>query len=256
MGNLRKGKNLLVAASCMLALITIPHSGYAQMSPRLKQFLESRNFHELIETYKQEKITLFTEGERVARETARPYTAGKGFRCQVFAGAREQNALQAAERLKTLNLDSVYVIETPSHLYKVQIGNFQTRQEAEVFLDKLRNAGEKDAWIVPAEIHIPKKEAAPSPTPQSEPAAGQELSQQLYFTIQVFATNDLLRAFQVKKKLQSEFNQPVEVAARGSIWKVLIGKFPDRPAAEKFLEDLRKNKYEDAWITQVAGTSD
>ena len=237
-------------------MLGYPRTGQAQIPPRLKQFLESRNFMELIEAYKQEKIAIVSKGNRIKREEARPFVIGNGFRCQVFAGALKNNAEQIAEQLRKLNMDSVYVIETPSHLYKVQIGNFTTRRDAEIFLDRLRNAGVTDAWIVEADIHIPKDEPRPPAAEEPTPASEQELSQSLYFTIQVFATNDSVKASRLKEKLQSQFDQPAVVAGQGSVWKVLVGKFTDRASAETFLQELRKRKFEDAWITQVAGTSE
>lgn len=227
-------------------------TGYSQMSPDLKQFLESRSFPELINTYKRDQISLFTEGQRAKAIASRPYTVGKGYRCQVFASTQLESAEQVAAKVRALELDSVYVIYSNDNLYKVQIGNFDNRKDAEILLDKLRYAKVQGAWIVETDIHVPKSPEEMQEY-QEEQVKQQELEAQpgFYYAIQVFATGDSIKAFQMKTELENSFTQPVQVINHQSTWKVLVGNFSERSSAEEFLRVLKKGKFKDAWITQV-----
>jgi hypothetical protein len=237
----------------LLILLVGSNSGFSQMSPDLKQFLESRSFPELINTYKRDHISLFTEGKRAKIIAARPYTVEKGYRCQVFAGTQKENAENAADKIRALQLDSVYVTYSDADgLYKVQVGNFDNRRDAEILLDKLRYAKVQGAWVVETDVHLPK-----SPEERQEYEAEQikqqEIEQQpgFYYAIQVFATSDSLKAYQLKDVLDKDLNQPVDVINHESTWKVLVGKFPDRSSAEEYLRVLKRERFGDAWITQV-----
>ena len=242
--------NIFVA---LLILLAVNNGGYSQMSPDLKQFLEGRSFPELINTYKREHISLFTEGKRAKIVAARPYTVEKGYRCQVFAGVQEENAEKAAEKVRVLQLDSVYVIYSDiDKLYKVQIGNFDNRRDAEILLDKLRYAKVQGVWVVETDIHLPKSPRERQEY-ETEQVKQQEIEQQpgFYYAIQVFATGDSLKAYQLKNVLEKDINQPVDVVNHESTWKVLVGKFLDRSSAEEYLRVLKRDRFADAWITQV-----
>lgn len=228
-------------------------TGYSQMSPDLKQFLESRSFPELINTYKKDQLSLFTEGQRAKAIASRPYTVGKGYRCQVFASTQLESAEQVAAKVRALEMDSVYVIHSfDDNLYKVQVGNFDNRKDAEILLDKLRYAKVQGAWIVETDIHVPRSPEEVQEY-QEEQIKQQELEAQpgFYYAIQLFATGDSIKAFQMKTELENSFTQPVQVINHQSTWKVLMGKFTERSSAEEFLKALKKGKFKDAWITQV-----
>ena len=250
-----KTKFTLNIAVLFLFLFTWNQAGYSQMSSELKQFLESRNFSELINTYKRDKISLFTEGKRAKVLAARSYTVEKGYRCQIFAGAQKESADRVAGKMRALQMDSVYVIYSNDNLYKVQMGNFDNRRDAEVLLDKLKYAKVEGAWIVEAEVHRPK-----SPADRQQYQQAQQKQQELeerpgfYYAIQVFASSDSIKAFQLKDVLQRDMKQPVEVVSQESNWKVLVGQFVDRSSAEEFLKVLKRDKFSDAWITQVVST--
>ena len=64
-------------------------------------------------------------------------------------------AKEILSNIQALNLDSVYMVQE-QNLFKVQMGNYGERREAEIMLDRLRYAGIENAWIVNATIHVPK----------------------------------------------------------------------------------------------------
>ena len=62
------------------------------------------------------------------------------FRIQVFASIFPEEAYRKADFLRNISPESVYVqFEYP--YYKMRIGNFENRVEAEYFLEKLRQEG-------------------------------------------------------------------------------------------------------------------
>ncbi len=224
------------------------------MPNELKNFLESRSFTHLIETYKQEQISLKSVGEKAEQIAALPYKIGMGYRVQVFAGSNKGNATKIAEQLQELQLDSVYVMHSPDGLYKVQLGNFTDRKEAEILLDRLRHADVSGSWIVETDIHVPKSTGGEEMA--TEQRSGVSVTgDAFYYAIQVFATNDRSKALELGQSLEKEFQQPIKIYQQQSIWKVVVGRFSQRSAAEDFLQLVKQRKFEDAWITQIAASS-
>ena len=237
--------------SCSYLVLMLAFSGHAQVSSELKSFLDSRGFPELLTSYSQEQISLNSIGRQAKSVAAQPFTVQTGFRCQAFAGTGLGNAERVAEELRALQLDSVYVITTAENLYKVQIGNFIRREDAEALKEKLKTLGLVGVWVVDDNIHVNKPSAA-SIEPQGSIANPPEPS--LYFAIQIFATNDALKANELKTLIEQETGYPVDVVQQSSIWKVLVGKFNDREQAEAFLKTIKRDRYKDAWITQVVSS--
>lgn len=70
-----------------------------------------------------------------------------GFRVQVFAAGTSVYAEEVRQRVAREFSLPAYI--TPvDEMYKVRIGDFATREEAETFLARCRSAGYEDAWIV------------------------------------------------------------------------------------------------------------
>jgi cell division septation protein DedD len=223
----------------------------SQIPGELKEFLESRSFPELIASHGQDQISVYIEGREVKAIAARPYTIEKGYRCQTFASADYANAYQAAEKARALKLDSVYVIES-ENLFKVQMGNFKDRRSAEILLDRLKYAGVKGAWIVETEVHIPKTAREMQAIEQQQMIRQQAAqTKNIYYAIQVLATNDLAKAEQLKATIENDYKQSAEIIRQESIWKVLVGRFSNRNEAESLLQILKRQNFSDAWITQV-----
>jgi hypothetical protein len=235
---------ILSSVFCQIILVSLQ----AQISGDLKQFLWQKNFSELIENYAEEKITLQDEGLWQKQFSQRSYREEPGLRVQLFAGAVEENAQTAAADIRSLSLDSVYVSEE-NGLFKVQLGNYQERLEAEKMLDQLRFRGITNAWIVQTTIHIPKDSVN-----QALPAESGEDSSEyspLIYTIQIFVTRDAANAEQVLQSLQNRLEQEGWVIRSGDFWKVVVGNFQEEAAAREFLNLLRSSGFPDAWLTQV-----
>lgn len=235
--------------SIILAGVILIFPGWltAQISGNLKEFLWQKNFSEIIENYAEEKIILQDPGLWQKQISQRSYTEEEGYRIQVFAGVREENARSAAASLEALALDSVYVIEQ-NDLFKVQLGNFQERLEAEKMLDQLRYKGIGNAWIVQTTIHVPKKLP---PAFVSEDGSDSFIPSPIIYTIQLFVTSDLTKAQNILESVKNKLDQDGWVIRAGGFWKVVVGSFDDETTAREALSVIRSSGYPDAWITQV-----
>ena len=74
--------------------------------------------------------------------------ATQGFRVQIFASSSidEANAAKTVAEEKVLR-DSIYIVYDPP-VYKVRVGDYATRFEANQHLTRLVNIGYPDAWVV------------------------------------------------------------------------------------------------------------
>jgi SPOR domain len=85
-----------------------------------------------------------------ARQAAPEDTLIDGFRAQVFATADREIAENAA-RVATERLKLPSYVELDGGVYKVRVGDFATRPEADDALVAIRRQY-TDAWVVPAKI--------------------------------------------------------------------------------------------------------
>ena len=78
------------------------------------------------------------------------------FRIQIFESSVASIARAEAKRFQNIFGDTVYTdFETP--LYKLRIGNFQNRKDAEEAVESISRMGAKDAWIIRTKAKSLKK---------------------------------------------------------------------------------------------------
>ena len=78
------------------------------------------------------------------------------FRIQIFESSVASIARAEAKRFQNILGDTVYTdFETP--LYKLRIGNFQNRKNAEEAVESISRLGAKDAWIIRTKVKSRKK---------------------------------------------------------------------------------------------------
>ena len=74
-------------------------------------------------------------------------TTKEVFRIQIFESSVASIARAEARRFQNIFGDTVYIdFETP--LYKLRIGNFLNRKDAEEAVESISRLGAKDAWII------------------------------------------------------------------------------------------------------------
>lgn len=230
-----------------LAVLTWGSLATAQPPQKLKSFLWEKDFETLRKNFAEEQIILKEIGDIKQRLELRSFTEAPGMRVQIFAGTNRQNAEQTAEQARAWQLDSVYV-EKSGDLFKVQLGNFRERIEAEKLLDRLRFKGIENAWIVHTTIHVVK------PVVEQQPAKPEttDIASSLVYAIQLFVTKDAAKARQFQQEVSREIPAQVWVRQEGNVWKVLAGKFSNENNARQFLVTIRDAHFPDAWLTQVA----
>tara|TARA_Y100001970_G_scaffold294174_1_gene447951 strand:+ start:248 stop:682 length:435 start_codon:yes stop_codon:yes gene_type:complete len=92
----------------------------------------------IIDSIKQTKLKIF-----------------EGYRIQIFESTVSSIARTEAKRFQNILGDSVYIdFEAP--LYKLRIGNFIERKNAERAIESIERLGAKDSWIVRTKIDLGK----------------------------------------------------------------------------------------------------
>jgi hypothetical protein len=218
------------------------------MTNELKKFLWEKDINEMLSTYGEEIVTLSDSGDYQRRLTHRSFREEQGLRIQAFAGADLTNAQNMYNTLIELGLDSVYLVQE-GELYKIQLGNFLYRLDAEKMLDRLRFEGLTNAWIVESTIHLPREHTAE--TNQFSNAQTNTIDKQFVFSIQVFVTRDHQKAVEFANRLNQQISEESWILQNGDFWKVLIGKFQEENTARERLSEIRDSGYADAWLTQV-----
>ncbi|MBN2379826.1 SPOR domain-containing protein [candidate division WOR-3 bacterium] len=74
-----------------------------------------------------------------------------GYRVQIFASSTNEGANKVASEARFKFTESVYV-EYDAPYYKVRVGDYKNRSDAEILREKARNVGYSDAWIVQTEV--------------------------------------------------------------------------------------------------------
>ena len=83
-------------------------------------------------------------------------TAKEVFRIQIFESSVASIARSEAKRFQNILGDTVYTdFETP--LYKLRIGNFKNRKNAEKAVELISRLGAKDAWIIRTKANLREK---------------------------------------------------------------------------------------------------
>jgi len=242
----RKGLYILFFAT--LQYLLPPQPTNAQLSDQLKKFLWEKDFQTLIRQYAEEHINISDPGDRIKKLRARSFVERPGLRVQVFAGTNQENAQQIAKQIRLLNLDSVYVVRE-NRLFKVQVGNFLERRQAETMLDRLRFAGIFNAWIVETTIHVPKSRISTPASIQTRTAPSP--SRKVIYSIQLFVSGNFDRAQHFQQKVSEVLLDTVWIKQQGNLWKVMAGKYEQEDKARAKLQEIRKAGFTDAWLTQA-----
>ncbi len=75
-----------------------------------------------------------------------------GYRVQIFASSTQEGADKVASEARFKFTEQVYVEYEPPY-YKVRLGNYKNRSDAEILREKAKNLGYLDAWIVQTEVN-------------------------------------------------------------------------------------------------------
>lgn len=87
-----------------------------------------------------------------ANPTTPTGTTVPGYRVQLFASATNDGANKIASEARFKFTEQVYV-EYEAPYYKVRVGDYKNRSDAEILREKAKNLGYPDAWIVQTEVN-------------------------------------------------------------------------------------------------------
>ncbi len=162
-----------------------------------------------------------------------------GYRVQTFAGIDSLNALVIVNNLKVVLNDSIYFFKE-KELFKIQLGDYLYRNDADIKVLDLRKDGFAGAWVVQRLVNVPIEPDSKVDTLKSK--------KDYPFKIQILVTSDIEKAKSVVSQLQSQFNTESSYTQSENLYKIFLGKFTTREDAEKVLSNVRLNGYKDAWL--------
>jgi hypothetical protein len=170
----------------------------------------------------------------------------EGFRVQVFAGTDSANALANVYDLTTLVQDSVHFFQEKG-LFKIQIGDYQWRYQADAMKTRMRQNGYSGAWVIQRSIIIPVDTT--DTLEQKIDMSGEQIIQDSgKYKIQVIATGSQEKAEEITNKLRNELDFPVFFEQSGNLFKVFVGMFKEESVARQLLTRVRELGYADAWL--------
>ena len=240
---------LIVIISCQPSLLVKKEQPRAKVDSVL--FYQQKDISDpFIDAVIAAKADTFTLHARLVPPPPPPlkYKEIEGFRVQAFAGLDSINALSIRHRIKSAQTDSVYLFKDKG-LFKIQVGDFLYRNDAEKKKKDLRQNGYPGAWVVQTTIRIPKDTPADT-TMNPVNKAENDRQEDRGFRIQILATADSLRAEGLSEEIKQKYNLPVIIHKAGTLYKVFIGNFSSREKAEAELKKLRTGGYPDAWIVK------
>lgn len=159
------------------------------------------------------------------------YNEVDGFRVQAFAGVDSLNTAKTADMIRHLIADTIYVFADKG-LFKIQVGDYLYRPQAEDVRSELQRNGHNGAWVVQRLIRVPI----------------QKDSTDIGYKIQIAATELEKKAQKISEKASkiTDFRSFYEQS--GNLFKVYIGFFSNEAQARKQLEKIRQAGFPDAWL--------
>ncbi len=95
----------------------------------------------------QTTVYVYNDNTELLPETVESSSASGKYQIQVFATSDESKAKDLVTRLSQ-QFDYPAHYESKNNLYKVFLGKFATREQADKILQEIKNLGFPDAWIV------------------------------------------------------------------------------------------------------------
>jgi hypothetical protein len=159
-----------VTSLCLLVFL-FSCAGVRETTERREQEQTTNQFDESFDplSLEDDDITIARNPDMVQRETRTEESAGEtipepasersqvdGWRVQILATKNIENATlvhqEASDQFELSDIKAYLIFEAP--LYKVRIGNAQTRTEAETVRDLARDYGYTEAFIVRSKVLV------------------------------------------------------------------------------------------------------
>ena len=158
--------------------------------------------------------------------------AVNGYRVQVFAGMNKENAENVRLQIQGNISYKVYII-VADNLYKVQVGDFQARLNAEALLASLQDSF--PGCFIQKTLVLANDEV-------------KQVLGKYYVQLGAFASKEGAKSFQATVK---EFNYSNSIIfEENEFYKVLIGAYKSREQAEEIKQKLIMIGFDGAWIVE------
>jgi len=162
---------------------------------------------------------------------------------QAFASLDSVKSVMLRQKLLPLLSDSIYVLKE-NGLFKVQVGDFLKRHQADSVQRAIAINNIPGSWVVKRLVN------GLLPNPQESTSADLAAQSTPNFNIQILATSDESKAMGLISQLQQKFSFVSFYLPAGGIYKVFVGRFVTRDAADAALQKIRIAGYKDAWIVR------
>lgn len=162
-----------------------------------------------------------------------------GYRVQVAAVLDRNRAESLRAQIQSQLQALAYALyDQDTHLYKIQVGNCKTPKQAESLRAEAKKDGFREAYVVRTAIEV-----APARKPQQITSV---------FRVQILAAPSRQAADQTQARARQSLNtNDVFIDFEPPYFKVRVGNFKTRKQAETFLETIKEQGYETAFIVQA-----
>jgi len=160
-----------------------------------------------------------------------------GFRVQVSASKVKENAEKFRRELSLLVKEKIYLV-VANDMYKLQIGDFTSKPAADIFRDQLRVNSQVDmsgAFTVESVIYKDKETTGSSDADKFFVQVGAFSSEEGANRLMESATGLEYKAIVLKED---------------GMYKVIIGSYPTRTAADEAKATLINNGFDGAWVIE------
>lgn len=166
-------------------------------------------------------------------------TKTQGYRVQIAAILDRLRAQSFQTRSEQLLKRRIYVVyDERTRLYKLHVGNCRTALEAETLRRDTKEKGYPEAFIVRSSI-----ESAPSPY---------RIPTQTGYRVQIFSASGRIAAENSVQKAKVALERDdIYIAFEPPYFKVQVGDFETREAADKFVQTARKQGYDTPFPVQT-----
>jgi SpoIID/LytB domain protein len=194
-----------------------------------------------LEQFKLPKVNLLIlreAGGAAVEKKEVPTRKVPGYRVQIGAMKSEEGAKGMVKACEDLIPGCKPHIVYEGDLYKIRIGDFTDKNEANKVREQLVKLGYTDCWVTPDTVEVPvsaEEEGLPDPTK---------------WHVQVAATRLEESAKSVKEKIVSAgIKDKVYIVKEGDLFKIRVGDLNTREEAEKLKSEIiSKTPYSDAWL--------
>jgi cell division protein FtsN len=183
-----------------------------------------------------EKATGTAGSQDITRSEGIPSSFGRviGYRVQIFAARDKSNAERVKAAASKDIKERIYLVLADDNLYKVQIGDFLSKIDAEKARDRIITMPNyKDAFIQNTYIYFDNSAAGGSH----------------FIQVGSFSTKQSAEDF-IKTSLNSLGYNNTEIFFDNNLYKVLVGSYGSNNEASSVRDRLRSDGFEGAWIIQ------